>query len=189
MSIFQRNGVNTNQNDDAVHLCLLIAVVTFLFTLLIHAVFVSAAPKEFDPYSGEDVKNYPPDQPVDFRHLKLELVFEDLTSKSFSGIATLTVSPVHEEVMSLTLDAMDLHISKVRINGRNDIHFDHDDKKLFLHFNQPLSIDHDTIIRIEYRCTDPAYGMIWALPDKAYPDRPLVIHTQGEPEFARMWYP
>lgn len=189
MSIFQRNGVHTNQNHDAVHCCVLIAAGTFLFTLLMHAGIVSAAPKEFETYSGLDLKNYPPDQPVDFRHLKLELVFEDLTSKSFSGIATLTVSPAHEKVTSLTLDAMDLHISKVSIDGREDIRFDHDDKKLFLHFNQPLSFEHDTIIRIEYRCVDPAYGMIWVLPDKAYPDRPLVIHTQGEPEFARMWYP
>ncbi len=148
-----------------------------------------AGPKEFDPVSGVDPINYPPDQPVDFKHLKLELLFEDLMSRSFSGTASLTIRPIHENVTSLVLNALDMQIHSVRLLGREDLRFYYDDKKIFIHLKEPLNADTDSILRIDYRCTEPQYGMIWALPDKAYPDRPLVIHTQGEPQFARMWFP
>lgn len=148
-----------------------------------------AGPKEFDPVTGVDPVNYPPDQPVDFKHLKLELLFDDLMSKSFSGTAFLTIRPIHENVTSLVLDAVDFQINSVSISGRKDLRYDYDDKKIYIHLTTPITTDADSIIRIDYRCIDPQYGMIWALPDKAYPDRPLVIHTQGEPEFARMWFP
>ncbi len=154
-----------------------------------NAPIVSAYQKPFDPKSGLDPSSYPPDCPVDFLHLKLELEFEDLTSRSFVGTASLRLRPVHENVTSLTLNAVDFQIASVRCAGVNQFRYHYDGERLFLHFSQPLPVDSDTVVAIAYRCTEPVNGMVWAIPDQAYPDRPLVIHTQGEAEYARYWFP
>ncbi len=143
----------------------------------------------FDPAIGADPRHYPPDCPVDFRHLRLELTFDDLTSRSFTGVASLTVTPVNGNVTALTLDAVDLDIKQVDATGGVALRWDYDGKKLALLFDHPLPQDKLTTINIRYRCVEPIDGMTWALPDEAYPHRPLVIHTQGEPTFARYWFP
>lgn len=149
----------------------------------------NAYEKPFDTQTGVDPNNYPPNCPVDFRHLKLELLFEDLTSRSFAGTATITLRPVHESVTTLTLNAVDFSIEDVSISGGRTLRYDYDDERLFLSFAEPLPIDTDTSLSIRYRCVEPINGMVWAIPDEAYPNRPLVIHTQGETEYARYWFP
>ncbi len=148
-----------------------------------------SASKRFEAHSGRDPNHYPPDRPVDFIHLRLELTFDDLMSRSFVGRALLTLRPVHKQVTTLTLDAVDLHIRDLHVTGGGAFRFDYDDRQLVLNFAQPLPVNADTVVTIDYHCVEPIEGMIWALPDEAYPDRPLVIHTQGEPEFARYWFP
>src|SRR5262249_2710873 len=46
----------------------------------------------------------------------------------------------------------------------------------------------DAGIQIDYECHEPKAGMIFALPDAAYKDRPVIIHTQGEAEQSRCWF-
>ena len=146
-------------------------------------------PKHKNLPNGRDPNHYPPDCPVDFIHLKLELRFDDLTSRSFVGRASLTLRPKHEMVTSLTLDAVDLQIRDVVVTGGLISRWDYDDRQLVVSFSEPLPVEADTTVSIDYRCVEPVEGMIWALPDSSYSDRPLVIHTQGEPEFARYWFP
>jgi len=145
--------------------------------------------RAFDWDAGSDPEQYPPDCPVDFTHLKLELTFADLMSRSFEGTASLTMRPIHDDVKELTLNAVDLRIDDVRVGGATKFTHDYDGRRLRLHFAAPLPMDADTTVAIRYGCVDPAYGMVWALPDEAYPDRPLVIHSQGEAEYARHWFP
>lgn len=145
--------------------------------------------RPFDPKSGADTNRFPADRIVDFRHLKLELQFDDLTTRSFRGRASLTVRPVTGSVRWLVLDAVDLYIDGVAADGEFGLQYQHDSRKLVLEFDRPLPVDRDTTISIDYRCVDPVEGMIFALPDDAYPDRSLAIHTQGEAEFSRYWFP
>lgn len=150
---------------------------------------VAAGPKPFDPETGVDPHTYPPDCPVDFTHLKLELDFAGLFEKSFAGVATLTVRPVHEFVQSLPLDAVDLKLESVTDGAGQPIRYDYDGQKITLLFDGALPTDRDTDIVVRYRCVDPQEGMIFALPDEHYQHRPLCMHTQGETEYARYWFP
>jgi aminopeptidase N len=130
---------------------------------------------------------------ADFRHIRLELDFNDPAAKSFVGRAVYTLRAVRPHVDRLTLDAVDLYIDHVRSGAAGALtdvaRFDHDGRRLTAYFAQPLSTESDTILSIDYRCVDPADGMIFAVPDAGYPDRPLIIHTQSETEFARYWFP
>ncbi len=151
------------------------------------AIVAFAAPDE-----GRDPAKYPPDVTVDFRHIRLELDFDDPASRSFEGRATYTIRAVRPDVSRLTLDAVDLYIDGVQSGASDDaaiLRFEHDGQRLTVHFAQPLPVDTDTTLSIAYRCVDPREGMIFAVPDAGYPDRPLVVHTQSETEFARYWYP
>lgn len=160
-----------------------------LLTAGIPTIPALAGPRRFDAETGADPNNYPPDCPVDFLHLKLELLFEDLTAQSFSATATYTLRPVREGVTDLTLNAEDLYIDDVATATGPGVRFEYDDKELSLRFAAPLPPEADTVLTIRYRCIKPIEGMVWALPDSAYPDRPPVIHTQGEAEYARYWFP
>lgn len=143
----------------------------------------------FDPVDGRDRREYPPDVAVDFIHLRLEMTFTDLRSKSFDAKASLTFRPVRDDLALLKLDAVDLFIERVTDESERDLRFDYDAEQLTVFFKEPPPTDADTTLTVHYRCVDPREGMIFALPDAAYPDRPLVIHTQGETETSRYWYP
>ncbi|NOT01340.1 MAG: hypothetical protein HOP29_12010 [Phycisphaerales bacterium] len=145
--------------------------------------------REFDSAKGMDPRVYPRDLPVDFKHLKLDLLFEDLKARKFSGVATITFRPVRSNLKSLRLDAADLAIEKVVDGGGNEVPFEHDGRHLAMLFGGELAVDQEVTVSIHYRCAEPVTGMHFALPGGAYADRPPVVHTQGETEFARYWYP
>lgn len=149
--------------------------------------FVASRP--FDATDGADPRHYPREFPVDFKHLRLQLTFADLTSKSFDGVAALTMRAVRDDVTVLKLDAVDLDIDRVTDEAGQDIRFDHDARELTLYFDLPLPTGSDTVATIHYRCVDPLEGMYFALPDESYADRPLVVHTQGETDTSRYWFP
>jgi aminopeptidase N len=145
--------------------------------------------RSFDAQSGRDPRQYPPDLPVDFLHLKLELTFRDLATQSFTGIASLTFRPVRSDLKMLTLDAVDLEIDRVTDDRGRALRFDYDDARLTIHFARALSTEADTTIRVHYKCVEPKDGMTFVLPDPARPDRPTVVHTQGETDTSRYWFP
>lgn len=145
--------------------------------------------RAFDSAKGTDPRVYPRDFPVDFKHLKLELLFEDLKARKFSGVATIAFRPIRSDLKTLRLDAVDLAIEKVVDGGGFDVAFEHDGRRLTMLFGDGMPADQDITVSIHYRCAEPVTGMHFALPDEAYAHRPLVVHTQGETEFARYWFP
>ncbi len=149
----------------------------------------ASARRSFDVTNGVDPRQYPPDFPVDFSHMLLRLRFDDLNTKSFSGQAHLTFRPKKTGITLLTLDAVDLDIDRVTNVAGRKIRFDHDAEKLILHFATPLPIESDSTIIVHYRCVDPVEGMTFVLPDDGSPNRPSVVHTQGETDTSRYWFP
>ncbi|HEY3243927.1 MAG TPA: M1 family aminopeptidase [Phycisphaerae bacterium] len=147
-----------------------------------------AAPKTFDQKEGKDPLNYPPDRVVDVKHIKLELVFKDLASKSFEGVETYAFVPIAPGVKRITLNGIDLKIGSVRGADGRTLRFDYDDKKLVIHFDEPLAAGAEVSLRIEYRCQEPVAGLTFVLPDALRPDRVPQVHSQGEAEFNRYWF-
>ncbi|MCH7702478.1 MAG: HEAT repeat domain-containing protein [Planctomycetes bacterium] len=146
-------------------------------------------PREFDEVHGEDLGRYPPDRLVDVRHVKLELTFDDLLSKSFSGSETYTVRAIAPGVTSIVLNAVDLSIERVEAIDSPAVTFDYDDERLVLEFAEPLPTDRDSSVRIDYRCVNPEQGLHYYLPDERQPQRVPQVHSQGQTEHNRHWFP
>jgi aminopeptidase N len=151
----------------------------------------SAAPgqdQHYDAHTGRDVRAYAPDTQVDYQHIKLEMVFADLMSRSFRCSETITFRTRGAALERLVVHGIDLDIQAVRDLGGRVLDYSYDDEQLTARFADRLPADSDGGIVIEYTCTKPERGMWFALPDEAYPERPLMIHTQGEADYNRYWF-
>jgi len=142
----------------------------------------------FDRITGRDPRNYPPDPEVEFKHIKLDLQFDDLMSRSFRGGQTITFRTLGRPIERLELNAIRLAIHKVTDAAGKPLSFRYDDQRLMVRFPAPMPPEADGTIRIEYECRNPRRGMMFALPDQGYPNRPVSIRTHGEAEDNRYWF-
>lgn len=161
---------------------------TALFFLLAPSVWSPVLAGSFDPTTGRGTRQFPPDPQVRFDHVKLDLRMPQPQSKSFTCTETLTFTTLGRSIASLDLDAVELHIKDVKDLGGGDLPYRYDDQRLTLNFAHEVPANTAGGCIIEYECSNPKQGMVFAIPDEAYKDRPLVIHTQGESESSRYWY-
>ncbi len=131
-----------------------------------------------------DPRQYAPDPQVDYTHLKLEIDMQP-EDKAFDAVETLRFTTLGVPLERLELDGVGMTIDSVE--GEHVDSFRHDGKRLLVRFKQPLEPRSEHEIVFTYRVENPADGMTFALPDEAYPDRPLMVHTQGQPEQNRNW--
>src|SRR5688572_19942010 len=149
---------------------------------------IGADGRTFDPKTGRDTRQYAPDAQVDYLHLKLDLRMDDPAAKSFTCTETLTFKTLGGPIRRLTLDAVHLDVKSVTDLGGKPLEFRADDRRLVINFGSDLPPNTDAGVVISYACTDPKDGMIFALPDEAYRDRPVMVHTQGQTETNRHWF-
>ncbi|MGD9691568.1 MAG: M1 family aminopeptidase [Phycisphaerales bacterium] len=155
-----------------------------------------AADDRFDPQSGRDLRNYPPNCPADLTRMVLRIDIPDMSTPRFSAVETLSLIPTSTPLSSLSLNAPFLLIESVTHQGRA-LSFSHDGDTLDISFDPPLTPSSETSIDITYTCTDPPDGLIWTLtppsdliPGGAQsPGFAPQIHTQGQPESNRYWFP
>ena len=88
------------------------------------------------------------DRQVDVHHSKIDITV-NLKTKSVSGHVIHTLSPLHSSLSVIDLDAEDMVIGRVRLNGK-DIQFTQDDE--FVHLNLDKAIGWlDTVdIHLDY---------------------------------------
>ncbi len=144
--------------------------------------------RPFDASVGRDPRNYPPDPQVDFTWLQLDIDFSEPLTRAFSCEETLRFTTLATPLARLRLDGIDLRIESVRDLTGAAADFRYDEQRLTVRYDPPLVAGAEAGLIIRYRCESPQGGMIFALPDAGYPDRPLMIHTQGEAEFSRHWF-
>lgn len=152
------------------------------------AVAAAGAPRTFESRAGQDTIHYPRDPRVQYKNLTLNLKFDDLAAKTFTATAEYTIRAIGPNVRSIELDAVDFYDVAVEINGK-PASFSYDDKRLTITTPNMLPTDADTTLTIRYRVADPEGGMIFVPPDPAYPNRPVSMHTQGQTETNRYWFP
>lgn len=147
----------------------------------------------FNPGTGKDLRNYPPDREVDFEHMKLELDIPEMNEPRMDVTQTLTLSPIAEDLSVLELDAMQFHIRSAQFIGpariRRDTSFSHDGEDLAIRFEPPIRRGERAMVQIQYTVEDPADGLFWTTESDAWPERPPQIHTQGQPETNQYWFP
>jgi aminopeptidase N len=148
----------------------------------------SLADATFDATTGRGTRQFPPDPQVRFDHIKLDLRMPRPQSRSFTCTETISFTTLGRAIAWLDLDAAELRISSVKDPAGGDLPYRYDDQRLTLQFPRELPANTAGGCIIQYECSNPKEGMIFALPDPAYKDRPLVIHTQGESQASRYWY-
>ncbi|MBL8745093.1 MAG: M1 family metallopeptidase [Phycisphaerae bacterium] len=149
----------------------------------------------FESGTGRDLRNFAPDRPADLKHMRLEFDVPDMNKPDLSAKQTLTLSAVARPLDVLTLNAEQMEIASVEIPDSSPIHggtritHSYDGKQLSIRFDPPLppGVDADVVVR--YALHDPAEGMIWTTESPEWKGRPAQIHTQGQPETNRFWFP
>ncbi|MGP1309271.1 MAG: M1 family aminopeptidase [Phycisphaerales bacterium] len=147
-----------------------------------------AADLRYNESTGADSRVYPPDRLADHKRMVLEIDIPDMNTPRFDAVQRLTIAPISKPLSTLTLNAVELDIQTVEMNGRS-VPFSYDGERLSLSFDPPLPPDRDATIVTTYTCTSPVDGLFWLTEENGLEGRPGQIHTQGQPETNRYWFP
>ena len=130
---------------------------------------------------------YGPDKTVDVLHIDLRLE-PDLESATLNGVCTTTVRAFDEPVQTIELDAVDLAIERVEMDGR-ELRFSATGKKLRIEFGEPIAPEAEATFSVRYSAHRPRHGLFFVEPSADYPDRVRHLWTQSQDENARYWFP
>ncbi len=149
----------------------------------------------FEAGTGRDLRNFAPDRPADLKHMRLEFDIPDMNKSSLSAKQTLTFSPIAKPLDVLTLNAEQMEIASVEIPDSSPRHAGtkvshaYDGKALSIRFDPPLPPGQDADVVVRYTLHDPVDGLTWTPESPEWSGRPAQIHTQGQPETNRFWFP
>jgi aminopeptidase N len=151
---------------------------------MLHSIF-DDAPKSFQLPGSRP--HYNPDRPGQVEHIFLDLIL-DIPRQHLQGHCHIRLNPVRADVSSLELDAVDLEIRAVNIDGHT-CEYAYDSERLQIKVAQPLQPGKAIDIDIAYAVTKPQRGIYFILPSSDYPNKPTQVWTQGEDEDSRFWFP
>ncbi len=124
----------------------------------------------------------------EFHMLNVGLNFRfDMQKKELFGTAVEKIVPLRVNYDTLHLDAVDMTIDKVVMNGR-DLGFKYDGKTLSIGLGKDYGLN-DTLTYTIVYSTFPKKGIFFVEPDSAYPNRTPQVWSQSEMEDARYWFP
>ena len=131
--------------------------------------------------------HYNPDRPGQVEHIFLDLIL-DIPNQSYKGTCTILINPIRNHIDRLTLDAVNLNIEAVMIDGVSQP-FDDDGEQLQIHLKQQTKIGERIELAIAYHVEQPQRGLYFIAPTVDYPNKPTQVWTQGEDEDSRFWFP
>ncbi|TVQ64591.1 MAG: hypothetical protein EA379_01080 [Phycisphaerales bacterium] len=146
------------------------------------------ADTRWEERTGRDARNYPPDRLADYQRMVLEIDIPDMNTPRFEATQRLEFTPIGAPLEALTLNAMQFDVHAVKRDGR-DLTFSHDGEHLTILFNPPLAPGVETSIVTTYSVENPVDGLIWTPEHPDAPGRAAQLHTQGQPEANRYWFP
>src|SRR5579872_927464 len=121
------------------------------------------------PFSPPGTKlQFTGDRPVRVVHARLEFDL-DLAARTLDGLATLTLAARRGPVASFALDAVEMQIRDVTLDGKAVAH-DYDGETLRVRPPQPLAAGAQIQLGVRYHCA-PRRGLYFMGPDAAHPDR------------------
>lgn len=131
--------------------------------------------------------HYNPDRPGQVEHIFLDLNL-DIPNQSYTGICEVALKPIVSGINRLSLDAVNLNIQSVDVDGTPQS-FDYDDAKLDIRLEPATEAGKVIKIAIAYFVEKPQRGLYFITPDEHYPNKPTQVWTQGEDEDSRFWFP
>ena len=151
----------------------------------------------WDPETGRDLANYLPHRDFDHTHMTLELDFPDFEHEARAICrCTLTMQPIGTPRQSIRLDAVGMTIDGVTYEGRQ-IGFTQRDGDLLINLPDAVPLGESVTLVFDYTLGPESMAangeaLSWS-PPKKRPNGPSeevpMLHSQGEPEYARRWFP
>lgn len=136
---------------------------------------------------------YGPDKLVAVEHIDLHLT-PNFADQSLDGVCTMTVRALDEPVPRLTLDAVDLAVSRVeQLSGESgkqrDLRFAPRQGKLEIEFDPAIAPRERATFAVRYRVSKPRHGLFFVKPTAAHPEKVEHVWTQSQDQYARYWFP
>ncbi len=150
---------------------------------------VAAAPAAASDFAPEGTPvRYMPTRQFDLQHLRLDLTF-DWDAKSVAGTATNVLVPLLPGLTSVVLDAAELDVRKVRVNGaERPFALDPQAETLTVQLDRPYGPNDRLEVAVDYSA-HPKTSLYFVGPDAGYPQKPRQIYSQGEANLNRHWFP
>lgn len=155
---------------------------------------VSGQDPRIDPETGRDRAVYPPARHFDHLHMRLEIDLPTMAEAKLTAVQTLTVSAIGSARSELTLHAEGLAIRSVTVDGRA-AKYAHEGQLLKIRLPRALERGAKADVVIAYSCDFSGHrgtGLTWS-PGRedadSETDRAPQIHSQGQPEHNRSWFP
>ena len=124
----------------------------------------------------------------DCQHVRLELTFNWLR-REVRGRAVHKLIP-YAPASKIELDAAGMKILGVTLaDDPKKLKFKHRGDKLSITLDRSYQGGEPVGLAVEYLVTEPEHGAHFVLPDESEPSQPKMVWTQGEPEYARYWFP
>jgi len=130
--------------------------------------------------------NFVADRPARLDHVRLEWDL-DLETRRLSGNARLTLTVRRGGLAAVTLDAVELDVAAVTLNGRAAV-FDNDGERLRVACPEPQPEGAKLVVTVRYACS-PRRGLYFVGPDAAHPHRAPQCWTQGQDDDSRYFWP
>jgi aminopeptidase N len=131
---------------------------------------------------------YAADRTCDIEHVKL-VVAIDTAARRIAGTVTLHVRNIIAGATTLVLDAVELTINGVMVDGKR-VAFRYTGDKLHIPVaaRSGRKAATPTHVAIDYHGS-PRRGLYFVGPDAEYPDKALQAWTQGQDTDSRYWFP
>ncbi len=151
----------------------------------------------FDEETGRDLANWLPHRDFDHTHMLLELDFPDFENQARAiARCSLTMTPIGTPRDSARLDAQGMAVSSVTLDGHS-LSFTHEDDELHIDLPETVGLGESITLVIDYtlekaQMKPNGEGLSWSPPTrraKGLSEEVPMLHTQGEPEYARQWFP
>lgn len=135
-------------------------------------------------YLPESAPHYAPSRDFHVEHVRIELDI-DFERRAIAGSCTLDVRPVREGLDRVALDACEMSVESVGVDGV-PAEFDYDGERLTVRLLEEARDRRS--VKVAYSCV-PREGVYFISPDAQHPEKPLQAWTHGEAQLARFWYP
>jgi aminopeptidase N len=121
-------------------------------------------------------------------HYRIEIGV-DLSNRSISGTTTVTLEPFISGFKRIELDAGDMQIKSVKLDGGSPLQFKYEgNEKLFVTLDHGYSAGERITVAINYEAV-PKQGLTFIPPDPSQPNRSYQVWSQGESQTNHYWFP
>lgn len=165
----------------------------------------AADPARFLDITGANPDHFPKERQVDIEHIRLQMDFPGLETKTASVVETMIFTSPWEDISTVTFDALGLDITSIdRLTDdafvilqspvvkdfaeKDGLDFHAESETVTIALDPPVRKGERVALRIKYTIHDPKSGLFWIEPFDDDPDPRWEVWSQGESNYNRHWY-